>query len=312
MNGKLTWNRLSHWKPMLTAVMLFIFLQSGATPLVSANRNLHTPTSTREEAIAYIQTLSIPEASDYWPNVKPEAFMNNILLNVNDRFSMYPGIGTYFCGYGALSYLLLQDDPLGYVKFMTTLYRNGKATLGTQLITPSTIIRKTAGTLKYKGLLDIRPAEQMLYLSLADHFKGYLNILNRKYDAGDENRFWASVNYAKFNRMLRKTLKYNIHARGSDLQQPAVGNVFDYINNEMKKGTVALYLNNRILHKKKHERIKLGLPTHFVILENISRTEDHITLVFWDYGGKTLLQVKPAFLHKIIFGITVCIKNENA
>lgn len=310
MNGKLISNRLSHWKPMLTALLLFIFFQLYANPLFSAGGYAHTPTSTREEAIAYIDSLHFPEPSDYWPNIKPEGFMNNIKLNVNDRFSMYPGIGTYFCGYGAFSYLLLQDDPLGYVKFMTELYRNGKARLGSQLIVPSTIIRKTAGTLKYKGLLDIRPAEQMLYLSLADHFKGYLNIFNRRYDAGDENRFWASVNYAKFNRMLRKTLHYEVQARGSDLKQPAVGNVFEYICNEMKKGTVALYLNNRILHKKKHERIKLGLPTHYVILENISRTEDHITLVFWDYGGKTLLQVKPAFLHKIIFGITVCIKND--
>jgi len=295
---------------MLPAIILLIFFQLQATASFSADRNLHDPTSTREQAIAYIRTLNIPEPSEYWPNVKPEGFMNNLLVNVNDRFSMYPGIGTYFCGYGALSYLLLQDDPLGYVKFMTDLYRNGKATLGTQMIRPSSIIRKTAGTLKYKGLLDIRPAEQMLYLSLADHFKGYLNIFNRRYDAGDENRFWASVNYAKFNRMIRKTLHYKVEARGSDLQQPAVGNVYDHISHVMKKGTVALYLNNRILHKKKHERIKLGLPTHYVILESISRTEDHITLVFWDYGGKTLLQVKPAFLHKIIFGITVCIKND--
>ena len=133
---------------MLPAIILLIFFQLQATASFSADRNLHDPTSTREQAIAYIRTLNIPEPSEYWPNVKPEGFMNNLLVNVNDRFSMYPGIGTYFCGYGALSYLLLQDDPLGYVKFMTDLYRNGKATLGTQMIRPSSIIRKTAGTLK--------------------------------------------------------------------------------------------------------------------------------------------------------------------
>ena len=267
------------------------------------------PTSTQSEAIKYIdQIKTIPE-SDYWPNVKPALFLENIRINIHQPLSMYPGRGTNFCGYGALSYLLLQDDPLGYAKLMLALYKDGKAIMGSVNFIPSQAIRKAAGTLKYKGLLDIRPAEQMLYLALADHFKGYVNIFNRHYHPGDENTFWASVNYAKFNRMVRHLLNYNVDARGTDLRQPSVGNTYDYINRQMKKGgIVVLYLNNRILHKKKHENIKLKVPTHFVILENISKTDDVITMVFWDYGGKTLMQIEPEFLHKIIFGISRCTK----
>ncbi len=238
--------------------------------------------------------------------------MENVKINVDEPLGLYAGRGTNFCGYGALSYLLLQDDPLGYAKFMVDLYRNGQATMGQSVIKPSNAVRKAAGTLIYKGLLDVRPAEQMLYLSLADHFKGYVNIFNRHYKQGDENTFWASVNYAKFNRMVRHLLNYQVNARGTDLRQPSVGNTYDYINRKMKQGgIIVLYLNNRILHKKKHENIKLQVPTHFVILENISKTDDVITMVFWDYGGKTLLQIDSEFLHKIVFGISQCTKKGN-
>ncbi len=266
------------------------------------------PTSTQAEAIKFIEEIKSIPASSIWPKIDPDAFLQNVKLNIHKPLSMYAGSYTNFCGYGALSYLLLQDDPLGYAKFMLSLYKDGKASMGRSTFEPSEAIRKAAGGLKYKGLLDIRPAEQMLYLTLADHYKGYLNFFNRKYDPGDENLFWASVNYAKFNRMVEHMLHYTVHARGSDLIHPWVGNTFDLITKTMQKGTVVLYLNNRILHKKKHERIKIAVPTHFVILQQISKENDMVTLIYWDYGHKTLLQIKPQFLHKIVFGISLCIK----
>jgi len=110
----------------------------------------------------------------------------------------------------------------------------------------------------------------MWYLTLADHYKGYLNFFNKKYDDGDENRFWASVNYAKFNRMTRELLNYNSKAKGADLMRPKVGSLYDYISEKMKTGTVVLFINNRIVHKKDHIRIKLGIPTHFIVSKKIS------------------------------------------
>lgn len=266
------------------------------------------PTSSQEEAIKFIDEIKALPPSTHWVNINPELFLQNLKLNIHERLSIYPGNGTNFCGYGAFTYLLLQDDPLGYARFMLTLYKEGKATMGISEFDPSPIIKKTAGTLKYKGTLDMRPAEQMLYLTLANHFKGYVNIFNRHYDPGDENTFWASVNYAKFNRMVRHMLNYHVQARGTDLIQPKVGNIYDYIAVKMKEGIVVLYLNNRILHKKKQEKIKLGIPTHFVVLQKISKADDMVTLIYWDYGHKTLRQIKPEFLHKIVFGVSLCTK----
>jgi hypothetical protein len=287
--------------------LVFYSIQAEASIKIP-RQNDSTSTSTRDEAIRFIDSINVIPVSGNWPNVNPALFLKNLRLNIHQPLSMYPGTGTNFCVYGSLIYLLIHDDPLGYVKFMLALYKDGKATMGRAGFDPGTEIKQTAGNLKFKGVLDIRPAEQMLYLTLADHYKGYINIFNRHYNPGDENTFWASVNYAKFNRMLREMLNYKVNARGSDLVQPSVGNTYDYINRKMKEGTVVLYLNNRILRKKKQEKIKLGIPTHFVILLNIIKADDHITLIYWDYGHKTLRQLKPEFLHKIVFGISQCIK----
>jgi len=267
-----------------------------------------TVTSTQQEAIAFIDNIKTIEASIYWPNVKPKLFLENLKTNVYHPLSPYPGRGTNFCGYGAVTYMILREDPLGYTKMLMKLYSEGKADYGKSHFDPSAEVKLAAGTFHFKGILDVHPAEQMWYLTLADHFKGYLNIFNRRYDPGDEDTFWASVNYAKFNRMVRKLLNYDVYAKGSDLIRPHTGGTYEYISEKLKTGVVVLYLNNRILHKKKLEKIKLAVPTHFVVLQEISRVDDTITMVYWDYGGKTLLQLDSHFLHKIIFGISHCTK----
>lgn len=267
-------------------------------------------TSTRKDAIDFIDKITILAPSKYWLNIKPSLFLQNLKANINNPVSIYPGNGTNFCGYGALTYLLLQDDPLGYAKLLLQLYTDGNATFGKTHFIPSTAVKIAAGILKYKGILDIHPAEQMWYLSLADHFKGYLNFFNKKYNPGDEDKFWASVNYAKFNRMIRNLMLYKVKANGSDLIRPRVGNLYDDIYNKVKNGTVVLFINNRIVHKKNHVMIKLGVPTHFIVVEKISKENDIITLVYWDYGGKTLIQMSPAFLSRITFGISYCTKNK--
>ncbi len=294
------------------AVLVFICTLSNvaAAPLYDSIP-ADEATSTRQQAIAFVDSIRHLDASPSWPNIKPALFLQNLKTTVHDPVSIYPGNGTNFCGYGALTYLFLQDDPLGYAKLILQLYQQGKATFGTTSFQPSASITKEAGLLRYKGILDIHPADQMWFLTLADHYKGYLNLFNRNYDPGDEDTFWASVNFAKFNRMVRNLLHYKVKAKGADLMRPHVGNLYQYISKRMQTGRVALFINNRIVHKKNHINLKLRVPTHFIIAEKISFADDVITLVYWDYGGRTLLQMSPTFFKRIIFGITYCTKKEN-
>lgn len=268
-------------------------------------------TSTQQQAIAYLEKIKELKASEHWPNIKPALFLKNLKNNIYNPISIYPGSGTNFCGYGALTYLFLQDDPLGYITLLLQLYNEGKATFRNVLLDPSPAIKLEAGDLKYKGVLDINPAEQMWFLTLADHYKGYLNFFNRKFNPGDENRFWASVNFGKFNRMTKELLHYNSDAIGADLMRPRVASLYDYISERMKTGTVVLFINNRIVHKKDHIKIKLAVPTHFIVAEKISIQDDMITFIYWDYGHRTQLQVSTAFFKRIVFGITWFTKKDN-
>ena len=225
--------------------------------------------------------------------------------------ALYQGTNTNFCGYAALSYLPLHEDPLGYTRFLLTLYCEGKATWGNVHFDPSPSVRRAAGTLRFKGILDIRPADQLWFLVLADHFRSYLNLLTRHFHPGAENTFWAAVNYGKFNRMIRELFGYRVQAKGSDLIRPDIPDLYDYLTQCLHTGLTYLYVNNTYLHKKNHNKFKGSFPTHFIVLDAIRKIPDQpdmVDIIYWDYGGRTLRQVTLRFLKKITFGVTVCIK----
>lgn len=284
----------------------FIFLYPAAAKghIIDFPFDPGKATSTQQQAVDFVEKITELKPSLHWPNIKPGLFLKNLKKNIHNTVSIYPGKSTNFCGYGALTYLFLQDDPLGYTTLLLQLYNDGKATFRNILFEPSPAVKREAGALKYKGILDINPAEQMWYLTLADHYKGYLNFFNRKFNSGDENRFWASVNFGKFNRMTKELLNYNSKAKGADLMRPKSINLYNYISEKMKTGTIVLFINNRIVHKKDHVKIKLGVPTHFIVAEKISIENDIITFMYWDYGRKTQLQVSTGFFKRIVFGIS--------
>ena len=261
--------------------------------------------STRQQALAFLDSLQRLDSSKYWPNADPVLFLENLKVFTTTPFKFYEGKGTNFCSYFALTYLPLTYDPLGFSRCMVELYQKGKARMGKVMLKPGAAVRREAGLLKYKGPLDISPAGQIWFLTLADHFKGYVNWLNLRFHDGDENTIWASTNFAKFNRMLRKLFPVKVHAKGADLIRPWVNDLPAYLDQKLKDGPIFLYLNNRLLYKKTHVVTRFGIPTHFVLLLDISRSENNkINITYWDYGKKTVQQVDEEFLRKIIFGIT--------
>jgi hypothetical protein len=292
--------------PCYTLMICFICL--GYTTAYANNTNDTTPLSTQKQALAFLDKQTELKASNIWPNVNPVFFLQNLRKNIENPLSIYEGRSTNFCGYAALSYLPLHDNPLGYVTFMLTLYKEGKAVYGIEYFEPTKEVRRTAGTLTFKGELDVRPADQLWFLSLADHFKGYLNFFDQHYDAGDENKFWAAVNFSKFNRMLRNLFNYKVDAIGSDLIRPGVRDVFEYLSDRLKTGTVALFVNNLDLYKKNHTKLRIGIPTHFIILLSLEEVDGKIAFTYWDYGGRSRQLLSPQFLKKIIFGISHSMK----
>jgi hypothetical protein len=292
-------------RPSLIFFIIFLILITGIPNQAKCAPAKGPTFSTREEALAFLTQTKLPDSSAWWPRVNTLLFLQNLKVNIENPLAIYQGSNTNFCGYAALSYIPLHHDPLGYAKFLVTLFVEGQATWNDISFTPSTSVRKAAGSLRFKGILDIRPADQIWFLVLADHFRGYLNFFFPHFHTGSEDTFWAAMNYGKFNRIIRQLFKYQVEARGSDLIRPHIQDIYTYLHDRISP-TTFLYVNNNYLYKKDHSTGKASFPTHYIVLEEIWKTRDLITIVYWDYGVRSLRQVSPAFLKKIIFGVTHC------
>jgi len=252
------------------------------------------------------------EQSSFWPHITPSAFLDNLKRNIEYPLKMNNGRSANFCAYGAITYTCLKNEPFRYAISMLNLYKNGESYYRQAILRPSQTIKDAAGLMMFQGDLDIQPADQMWFLCLAHRFKGYLNFFNRKYDKDDENTMWAATNLAKFNRMLRKMCKYKVQSKGSDLIKPKINNLPGFLEQKLNAGEVYLYLNNAILRKKNHNRIKKRIPTHYVALTGIEKNNDRIVIKYWDGGYKTLKEVTLHSLKQIIYGVSwVNYKEEN-
>ena len=287
-------------------ILLFIFSLSLFHFLAAQPLSLQ-----QKQAIAFLSGVGDLKQSSNWPNVKPAAFFKNLRKNITQPLFVYAGNNTNFCGFAAISYTWIGNSPLNYAKFMVELYSKGESNLKDEYFNPSLAVKKEAGLLKFKGELDINQADQLLFLSLADHFKGYINFFSPNFHTGSEDKLWAATNFAKFNRMLKKIVGYNVHAVGSDLLRPSIKDIPKFLNKKIQENDeVFLYLNNSILHKKDHNKIRTRIPTHFVVLQNISENNGMVTLTYWDYGFKTLQQLPIKIVKKILFGVTWCKKKS--
>lgn len=270
-----------------------------------ANLSDTTPISGSAHARAFLAGQTGLKQSNHWPNVPPRLFLENLQKNLEQPLTLYSGKSTNFCAYAALSFLPLQDDPLRYVQFMIKVYTEGKAGYGKVYFEPSGSVREAAGRLTFKGELDVRPADQLWFLLLADHFKGYLNIFDHHFNMGDENKLWAAVNYHKFNKMIRQLFNYNIDAVGSDLFRPGIRDMYEYLSERLATGHVAMFVNNPGLYKKSHAKFRFGVPTHYIILISIEEMpDDNIAITYWDYGGRSLQILSADVLKKITFGVS--------
>lgn len=281
------------------------FIQFAAA--AQTNSGLHI--TKKQQALALLQQTELSK-SIHWQNVNPDLFLANLKRNIEQPVFLYAGRNTNFCGYAAVGYILLREDPAGYVQFMLDLYKNGKATYANVLYKPGNAVQKTAGTIIYEGELDRNDADQMFFFTLADHYKGYLNSLYLRYKQNHELGLWAATNLSKFNRMLRAMMQTEIRCIGYDLVRVKQKHLVDSLQKKLLHGDVFLYLNNSVLRKKNHNKVKKHIPTHYIVLKSIAEENGLITLTYWDAGFTTQRQIDKKALYSMLFGISWSIRHK--
>jgi hypothetical protein len=291
------------------------------------------PTSTKEEAQKLISNTKLPGRSEYWPKVDPVKYMANVSANVGDSTVLYQGKSTNFCGYAAMMTYVIEKDPAGYTQMMIDLYTNGEAIYhgGDDIhLKPRTKTRKgkvtklaeAAGSeklndkFKNPNILDDQVrgvADQVMFLSMADSFKGYVNP-DRSYDEGNENTVWAGTNLGKFMDMMVE-FGYEAKEWGSDLGDP-FHNTPKIVIRELAKGNdVFLYVHSHTfkISPEKYKDEKPLYPTHFMRVRNFTMNKT-IDLQYWDYGKWNEPPVKGMSLgqfNRSTFGVISVKKSSN-
>lgn len=240
-----------------------------------------------------------------WKNIDEDLFQKNLDNNLNSTLHLYQGSGTNLCGFAAVTYHLIKYNPTEYHRMLMELYNKGETTTrGGTILKPSTEILNYAGTIKNKGRLDINHADQLWFLTLADHYKGYVNTFNWTYEYGDESTTWASTNLNKFNNMWSDLIGKKVLSKGSDLVRPPISQYYQYIHQLKDEYTIMLYLNNTVLNKRNFSSITFPIPTHFVELYDLYPSGDYYILEYWDYGLKTKEIIDQEKFNTIIYGIS--------
>lgn len=280
---------------MKNTIIKYCFLIIIAIFIVRIINQLQTPKIDLNEA----NTLT------KWPNIDNKLFEENINHNINRSIYLYQGSGTNFCGFAVITYHLIKQNPVEYKRMITELYQFGYTTTSNgDILKPSKAILQYAGTIKNKGRLDISHADQLWFLTLADHYKGYVNLTNWSYDYGDESTTWASTNLNKFNRIWSSLTNKEITSRGSDLIRPNIDSYYNFIKEKQKDHTIMLYLNNTVLNKRDFSSITWPIPTHFVELYDLNPDGEYYVLEYWDYGFKTKEIIQKDKFNKLIYGIS--------
>src|SRR4029079_16566589 len=109
----------------------------------------------QQAALKLLNNEDTLSSSVYWPNIKPALFFSNVRKNITYPAKINQGHSTNFCGYAAMTHLLLKYNPAIYLHHVISLYRTGKTSLEKKSLEPSLAVRNMAGSLKNKAELDI-------------------------------------------------------------------------------------------------------------------------------------------------------------
>lgn len=283
---------------------LITLLLIGSGLVMASEPDVH-----RQKAIRLLAGIERLSPSKAWPEVNPTLFLRDLKDIITNPERVMQGRATNFCGYAATTYLLVLRQPEEFALQLLRLYKHGDTKFGRARLTPSRKIREQVGTLYAHAQLDSLHAQQMWFMTLADHFKGYVNWLDKTYTRGDENRFWAGTNFAKFNRMTRLLTDQKIYSEGNDLFLSE-----QYANEEklrelLTKGDVVLMTNSRIKKEPRFSFLKPRLPVHFIVLKEIKMKNHQVVVEFWDYGAVKTKVYSARSWKRAIHGVTMV---ENA
>lgn len=261
------------------------------------------------QALAWIKTHceGIPQ-SKHFVHVKPAEFVELLKQRVQDPDGIHQG-NTNFCWAAAAMSTTIKKDPLGFTEMMVGLYNEGKGEYrcsdAVVTLKPCPDVRNAVGTGTFdddKSLVH-QTVDQMMFMSLADHYKNYFNTLRHRYRPGDEGTArWAGGTLGKFRRVM-KDFGHSFTTRGSDM-------LFVHrfkakaVQDELAAGRdVMLFINSGFFFGKDKPLYEKISGTHWIRVRKVELIGDEYSVDLWDYGEWQTWCVTPRRFQQGVYGI---------
>ena len=83
-----------------------------------------------------------------------------------------------------------------------------------------------------------------------------------------------------------------------------------FLQEKLEIGDVFLYLNNRLLRRKNHGKVKRHTPTHYIVLKNITEENGMVTITYWDAGFNTKRQIELSSFKRLLYGVSWSVRKK--
>jgi hypothetical protein len=266
------------------------------------------PDSTALEMLVQFED-TCPQKSEYFENVDPQNYIDNIRRRLHDPEKFCQGFGSQFCGPSVLIVnLLLLRDQKAYVQLMIDLFQHGKAVYyngkDSVLLFPDAQTRSFAGRIyagekkseieyrEEKGrqytvhseLLSDNQADQVFLLSLKHHYPGLISNGLFKEGALSKHLHFASTLFKQFKVMARDFFHAKFIAKGGAIHdmRPSDQRTMADITEACKAGKALFLMVDAGYFRG--ERALLLWGSHYIRVFDLHVHQKTIDFEMWDYG----------------------------
>jgi hypothetical protein len=252
--------------------------------------------SSREDAIALIETFRLSTAISPWIWLDREAIANRLIDLVNEPRAICQG-GLNLCGPAALLCMWNGRDPVGFATYATELYDTGTGYIGSLEISPSVDILETDFNV-ISEQANTWAADWMLLGAI----RNSLNVWWQPTWVGDPDQELAGLTRPEeLAEWLSATGIYEtVENEANWVVEKGIPHA---LNLRQQAGRdIALLINTNLI-KAAAENPKLDrdfllslFPSHFVVAVNevlLDLQETHVQLSLWTWGDTSLMLKVP-------------------
>jgi hypothetical protein len=250
-----------------------------------------------------------PQKSDYFENIDPANYIDNIRRRLCEPWKFCQGFGSQFCGPSTLIVdLLLINNPKAYVQLMVDLFQHGQAAYyngkDSVLLAPDAQTRSFGGQIfagekkseiayrERKGqqymahseLLSDNHADQVLLLSLKQRYPGLLGKHSFKQGSLYKKLNFASTMFKQFKTISDDFFRAKFAAKGASTHdmRPSDARTIAELTAACKAGKAVFLMVDAAYFREQRPLLLWG--SHYIRLFDLQAGNKNVDFEMWDYG----------------------------